>query len=71
MSGAIFQNDRKETDKHPDRTGSCTINGQEFWISGWLEKSKDGKPYLSLKFKAKEQKAVPAKKDAFKDDVPW
>jgi cytochrome b involved in lipid metabolism len=58
-SGAIFRNKRKEKDSHPDRTGQCTINGKEYWISGWM-KEKDGEPYMSLAFKPKDAK--PAEK---------
>ncbi len=55
MSGSMFVNDRKESNKHPDRQGSCKINGEEFRISGWIEEGKGGKkPWLSLKFKPKD-----------------
>lgn len=53
-SGSIFNNERKEQDSHPDRTGSCNIDGRDYWVNGWLKKTKDGKPYLSLSFKLKE-----------------
>jgi len=47
-SGAVFVNDRKDQDTHPDRTGSAKIGGVDFWVNGWLRKTADGKPYLSL-----------------------
>jgi len=53
FSGSIFVNDRKERDTHPDRTGSAKIDGVDYFVNGWLRKTKDGKPYLSLSFKAK------------------
>ena len=56
-SGAIFVNDRKEKDTHPDRSGSARINGVDYWVSGWLRKTKDGNPYLSLAFKEKNANA--------------
>ncbi len=52
-SGSIFQNDRKDSDRHPDRSGQAMIGGVEYWVSGWLKKTKDGKPFLSLAFKPK------------------
>lgn len=60
-TGSIFNNDRKEQDSHPDRTGQGLIecphcNGSwETWINGWLKKTKDGKPFLSLSFRPKDQ----------------
>ena len=59
-SGAIFVNDRKEKDTHPDRSGSARINGVDYWVSGWLRKTKDGNPYLSLAFKEKTPTHPPA-----------
>ena len=59
-SGAMFVNDRKTTENQPDRTGSCEVNGVEYWVSGWVKTSKAGKPFMSLAFSAKDQ----AKADA-------
>lgn len=79
-SGSIFQNDRKETDKHPDRSGQAMIGGVEYWVSGWLKKTKDGKPFLSLAFKPKGEKPQPttskmqprgSMKDELDDEVPF
>jgi len=58
-SGSVFVNDKKESDKHPDRSGQAMIGGVEYWVSGWLKKTKDGKPYLSLAFKPKGEKPQP------------
>ena len=56
-SGAIFRNDKKETDNHPDRRGDCLIDGKAYWISGWIKEGKNGQ-FLSLSFKAKDAKPV-------------
>ena len=72
-SGSIFVNDRKEKDTHPDRTGSALIDGVEYWVSGWLKKTKDGKPFLSLAFKSKQQTPDRSKSraDDFNDTIPF
>lgn len=54
-SGFIGKNNKKETDKHPDITGSINIDGKEFWLSGW----KNAKGY-GLKAKPKEPSAAAA-----------
>jgi hypothetical protein len=65
-TGAIFVNDRKEKDTHPDRAGSATIDGVEYWVNGWLKKSRDGQPFLSLAFKRKNADAAKPKNEAAK-----
>jgi hypothetical protein len=60
MTGSLFDNSaRKEKDSHPDRSGTAMIDGREYWVSGWLKKDKNGKPWLSLAFKLKGELAKP------------
>jgi hypothetical protein len=68
-TGAIFVNEHKTEETHADRTGSALIGGREFWINGWLKKTKDGKPYLSLSFKLKEERASKNRRDNPDDDI--
>jgi hypothetical protein len=58
-SGAVFVNDHKSEDNHPDRTGNALIGGRQYWVNGWLKKTKCGEPYLSLSFRAKDDTAKP------------
>ena len=53
-SGAIFKNDKKETDSHPDYKGSINAEGKDYWASVWINKSKEGKSYMSIKLTAKD-----------------
>jgi hypothetical protein len=74
LTGALFTNHKKQTDNQPDYNGSCTINGLEYWISGWIKKPKaGGKNFLSLSFKAKDDaKAAPhARVTVTDDDIPF
>lgn len=62
MSGSLFAAKDKKTDKHPDREGSAKIDGKDYWVSGWVKQDRNGKPWLSLSFKPKEEqrRATPA-----------
>ena len=72
MSGSLFRNDRKESDTHPDYKGSALLNGVDHWVDSWVNTSKDGKKYMSLKFKPKDAQGggrVSAPAVAFDDDA--
>jgi uncharacterized protein (DUF736 family) len=45
--GAIFKNDRKEKDTHPDYRGKINVDGVDKEISLWVKQSKDGKSFFS------------------------
>lgn len=62
-TGALFKNDKKESDNHPDYKGSATVNGVEFWLSSWINTDKNGQKYMSVKFNKKEQTADDLKKN--------
>jgi uncharacterized protein (DUF736 family) len=74
--GALFRNDKKESDRHPDYKGSLNVGGTEYWISAWLKEAKSGTKYMSLAVTAKEAKAetetAPRPQGGgFDDDVPF
>ena len=77
MSGSVFINDRKERDNQPDRTGSCMIDGVEYWVNGWVKKDKNGKPWMSLAFKRKDAPSTgrpppaPQHSDLDEDSIPF
>jgi uncharacterized protein (DUF736 family) len=50
-SGALFTNDKKTKETHPDMNGKVTILGREFYISAWKKQTNQGKGYLSLSIK--------------------
>lgn len=54
--GALFKNDNKKTDKHPDYQGSINVEGTERYLSAWISKAKSGKTYMSISLgKPKDQ----------------
>jgi hypothetical protein len=55
--GTIAKNTRKTEDNHPDIAGQINVNGQDFWINGWLKKnSNDGSSFYSLTVKPKQDR---------------
>ena len=78
-SGALFKNnDKREGKKDPDYKGSVNVEGTEYWVSSWINTSKAGDKYMSLKLKAKEprqESAAPAKAEPqqpdFDDESPF
>jgi hypothetical protein len=72
--GALFRNDKKESDRHPDYKGSLNVGGTEYWVSAWIKESKAGQKYMSLAVTAKEAKPETGpepKGGGFDDEVPF
>ncbi len=62
-TGSLFKNERKAADTHADYNGTITVGGVVYYQDAWINKDKNGKSYMSQKFKPKEmQKAAPPKR---------
>jgi uncharacterized protein (DUF736 family) len=59
--GALFKNDRKTADNHPDYTGSAVIDGVEYWVSAWVKTSQAGTKFFSMAYKPKEGQGAAAR----------
>jgi len=77
--GSIWKNEKKETEKHPDFTGSLNVEGVEYWVSAWKRKpdASDKAPALSFSIKLKEARKAPEPNNTaepeedFSDDIPF
>ena len=69
MSGALFKNNRKEKDSHPDYTGKALIDGYEYQISAWIKTSSKGDKFMSMAYRStKEERNSSRELD---DDIPF
>ena len=60
--GSIWKNDKKETEKHPDYTGSLNVDGVDYWVSAWRRKEGDNPKAPALRFAVKRKDAPPVQK---------
>jgi len=51
--GALFTNDKKLTDSHPDLKGDFNIDGVNYWISAWRKEGSRG-GFLSISVEKKK-----------------
>jgi uncharacterized protein (DUF736 family) len=49
-TGSLFKNEKKQSPKQPDYTGSAKIRGKDTQIAAWVKESKNGKKYFSFIF---------------------
>lgn len=50
-SGALFKNDKKEQDNHPDYQGNITVAGRKYRLAAWIKTGKSGIKFMSLAVK--------------------
>lgn len=72
-AGAIFKNDKKTADNHPDYRGKINVDGVNKDISLWVKTSANGVKYFSASIK---EEWVPNKTDiqapvVDNDDLPF
>ena len=79
-SGIMYRVDDRKSERHPEFTGSINVNGEDFWLSGWVNEGKpggkmEGKKYFSIKLNRKEGGTTtgrPMSDPGFvSDDIPF
>ena len=49
-TGAIFKNDNKKSENHPDYKGKVNVNGKEMEVALWMKTSAKGVKFFSVSF---------------------
>lgn len=64
--GAIWKNEDKESDTHPDFKGQLNVEGVEYWVSAWKRKpdANPKAPALSFSVNPQNTAASPPRKPA-------
>ena len=60
-TGAIFKNEKKTEQKHPDYRGKINCNGKDMDIALWLKESQKGVKYFSVSLTEPYQPAEQSK----------
>lgn len=72
LKGAMFVNDRKESEKHPDFRGTVTVEGIEYWCDGWKNVAKQsGKKFIALRLRKKDEQPRAAQPQAAAGSDSW
>jgi uncharacterized protein (DUF736 family) len=66
--GALFKNERRKTDKHPDYTGEIDVEGVAYRLAGWVRESKKGRKFLSLAITPLDDQPRRAEQE---DEIPF
>lgn len=78
-TGAFFKNDQKEQgneqhEHYSDYRGEGKIDGVDYWMDAWINTSKDGRKYMSVRFRPKvaksQEQAQPKLKVVGSDTTP-
>jgi hypothetical protein len=82
MRGALFKNkDKDGDDKRPDYKGRIQVDGTEYWLSAWINESRTGEKYMSLRVQEKDKRGggggsnkkhtTKEKDNDFDDEIPF
>ena len=66
--GALFRNDKAQSDKHPTHTGKINVDGRDYYLNAWVKDGKKGK-FFSLSVKPMDA-APEGHPDRFQQQVP-
>ncbi len=72
--GSLFKDESKSKPEDRDYSGAINVEGEEYWLSGWVSTSRAGKKYLSLSIKPKQEPPPDTSKplsEEMQDEIPF
>lgn len=77
--GALFREENRKSDKHPEFSGTLNVEGREYYVDAWVNQAQSGRKYFSLSVKpkapAKESPRGPQQRQQpqadLDDDIPF
>lgn len=57
-SGSLFKNEEKRSENGPDYSGSCVIDGADYFFDAWLKTAESGRRWMSFSFKKKDKQSA-------------
>lgn len=74
-SGSLWRNENKKSETHADYNGSAKIDGKDYFMDAWINEASNGKKYMKLRFKAKDEMAQKAPEPeapaSLDDEIPF
>jgi len=72
-TGAIFKNNYKKIDTHPDYRGKMNVDGKEKEVALWVKETKDGQKFFSMAISEpyKPQPMSDELQNSVEDDLPF
>jgi uncharacterized protein (DUF736 family) len=56
---ALFKNENKKSENHPDYSGTLNFEGIECFLDAWIKTAESGRKFMSLSVKPKQKQAAP------------
>lgn len=50
LTGSLFRNSKRTSEKHPNAKGRCEVAGKHYWIASWTKKAGTPDAFMSLAF---------------------
>jgi hypothetical protein len=66
---SLFKNDNRQSDKHPEYSGTLNVDGVEYFLNGWIKEGKKGR-FFSGSIKRKDKQAMSNLADDLRSNSP-